>query len=65
VRGLPQRGETLDVALAGRTYALAVMNYSRLRVLADAQVGKTPWCVVGPEPQMYPMLTVSCLGERV
>jgi hypothetical protein len=32
VSGLLARGETLDVALAGRTFDLAVVNYRWLRV---------------------------------
>src|SRR5229473_8102537 len=38
----PHFRETLDAALAGRTFDLVLATYGRLRFVADALVGKTP-----------------------
>src|SRR5260370_10287252 len=38
----PHFRETLDAALAGRTFDLVLATYGRLRFVAEALVGKTP-----------------------
>jgi len=38
----PHFRETLDQALAGRTFDLVIATYGRLRFVAEALVGKTP-----------------------
>ena len=42
IHGDPHFRETIDAALGGRTFDLAVVTYGRIRFVAEALVGKTP-----------------------
>lgn len=42
IHGDPHFRETLDEALAGRTFDLVIATYGRIRFVAEALVGKTP-----------------------
>src|SRR5256886_14968640 len=41
IHGDPHFRETIDEALAGRTFDLTVATYGRIRLVAEAMVGKT------------------------
>lgn len=53
----PHFRETLDAALAGRTFDLVLATYGRLRLIAQAVIGKTPRFIgVGGTPSYRGML---------
>ncbi|MBV1876540.1 MAG: hypothetical protein KUG79_02745 [Pseudomonadales bacterium] len=53
----PHFRETLDEGLKGRTFDLAVATYGRIRIVAEALIGKTPRLVaVGGTPSIRGMV---------
>ena len=46
----PHFRETLDAALAGRSFDLVIATYGRIRFVAEALVGKTP---TPPSPVVF------------
>lgn len=54
----PHFRETLDEGLAGREFDLTVATYGRIRIVAEALIGKTPRLIaVGGTPSMRGMVT--------